>query len=642
MATERIPLTQPIESRNGSFSKDSYSANVVFETRDQKREFIKRPGLTKFVQVTPVTPPAYKQAQGLFSFSNNLISVIDNTVYKIVPSTKVVSTVGTMSSTTNQTYFTKTLLDTYLFLQNKTNAYLYSSGGTFGGITNDKVVSISIDNTGVDYSEGITLTFSGSGGAAATATVDSYGHISDVTVTAQGSGYVSAPTITIVQPSPVTIGVTADSGSLSLTIPTGTSTGIYKGMTVTGTGIAPNTKVVNVAANTPPTVPAVITIDTATTDAISGDITFTDNGSNGVLTAKLNAFPTGPYVSGVVNLDNYMFIGVANSNRIYNSEIGDPTSWNALSYLTFEQTADNLVGIVKHLNYLVAFGKASTQFYYDAGNPIGSPLALSQSYTNEIGCASGDSIVATNNTVLWIGTSKTYGKSVYLMDGVSPNRVSTANVDRHLEADDLSRVTAYCYTFNGHTLYVLTLHQTNTTLVYDLNEKMWYRWTQYAMASNDQTNPGTYYESYFRPTFYAQVNGVPYCLDDDNANIYTLSTSVYTDNGQHIYCRSITDLSDNGSTKRKFFGRLEIIGDKVPAYLWVSHTGDDYKTWSTPRQIDLNATRSQIYLSGADRRRAWQFLVYDDVALRLDAAEIDFRIGEMDQEQSVGGGRYRR
>jgi hypothetical protein len=28
--------------------------------------------------------------------------------------------------------------------------------------------------------------------------------------------------------------------------------------------------------------------------------------------------------------------------------------------------------------------------------------------------------------------------------------------------------------------------------------------------------------------------------------------------------------------------------------------------------------------------------------LRLDTAEIDFRIGELDQEQSVGGGRYRR
>ena len=74
----------------------------------------------------------------------------------------------------------------------------------------------------------------------------------------------------------------------------------------------------------------------------------------------------------------------------------------------------------------------------------------------------------------------------------------------------------------------------------------------------------------------------------------------------------------------------------------VRHSGDDYNTWSSYRSIDLSASRSQIYLSGADRRRAWEFLVTDNVSLRLDAAEIDFRIGEMDQEQSVGGGRYRR
>jgi hypothetical protein len=59
MATERIPLTQPIESRNGTFSKDSYSSNCYFETRDQKREFIKRPGLVAATQIVSVTPPAY-------------------------------------------------------------------------------------------------------------------------------------------------------------------------------------------------------------------------------------------------------------------------------------------------------------------------------------------------------------------------------------------------------------------------------------------------------------------------------------------------------------------------------------------------------------------------------------------------------
>ena len=177
---------------------------------------------------------------------------------------------------------------------------------------------------------------------------------------------------------------------------------------------------------------------------------FFHNGTTGYLLDSSGSFvtmtslPTSPYVSGCVFLDNYVFIGTSN-NRIYNCNVGDPTTWDALNYISFEQTTDNLVGIVKHLNYLVAFGSVSTQFYYDAANATGSPLALAQSYTAEIGCASGDSIVATSNTVLWVGTSKTYGRGVYIMDGVSAVRVSTPSVDRHLEADGLSDVSAYCY-----------------------------------------------------------------------------------------------------------------------------------------------------------------------------------------------------
>jgi hypothetical protein len=489
MATERIPLTQPIESRKGSFAKDSYSSNCFFESRDQKREYVKRPGLVAAKQIVSVTPPAYTPSQGLASFNNKLVAVINNTIYQINPSSSyAVTTLGTTSSSTSQSYFVKTFLDTYLFFHNKVTGYLYNQSGS----------------------------------------------------------------------------------SVSMT-----------------------------------------------------------------------TLPTSPYVSGVVYLDNYIFIGTTN-NRIYNSNVGDPTTWDALSYLSFEQTTDTLVGIAKHLNYLIAFGAVSTQFYYDAGNATGSPLAVASSYTSEIGCATGDSIVATSNTVLWVGATKTNSRSVYLMDGVSPIRVSTASVDRHLEADSLNQVSAYCYTIDGHTLYILTLHDTQKTLVYDLNEKMWYTWTQYSIQSSDQPNPGTYQESYFRPAFFATLNNIAYTLDDDTATLYYFSSSTYQDNGQPMYCRTVTDIIDNGTTKRKFYGRLEIIGDKTPGTMYVRHSGDDYNTWSSFRAIDLNADRSQIYLSGADRRRAWEFLVTGNVPLRLDGAEIDFRIGEMDQEQAVGGGRYRR
>ena len=632
MATERIALTQPIDSRTGSFSSDAYSSNCYFDSSSGKREYIKRPGLVAAVQVTPVTPPATLQSQGLTPYNGNLIAVINNTAYKINPTTYAVTTLGTLSVSTSQSYFVRTFLDAYLFMQNKVNGYLLNKAGTQGPITNDKIANISIDNPGLNYSEGITLSFSASG-VSATATVTN-GNITAVSITSAGSGLTVAPTITINVASTVTPTGTGLVGDYIISVSSGT--GIYVGMQASGTGVANNALVTNVNGTT-------ITLSLPNTDAVSGTITFVDLGSNGVLTPSLNSFPAGPYVSGAVFLDNYIFIGTTD-NRIYNSNLGDPTTWQALSYLKFEQTADTLVGIVKHLNYLVAFGNNSTQFFYDAGTYPGSPLALAASYTSEIGCASGDSIVATSNTVLWIGKTRTYGKCVYAMDGVSATKVSTSNIDRHIEADDLSYVTAYCYKVSGHTLYILTLHNTQKTLVYDLDEKQWYTWTQYAMASNTQPNPGTYYESYFRGTYYAEINNIPYVLDDDNAKLYYFSTNIYQDDGQPIYCRSVTDIRDNGSTKRKFYGRCEIVGDKVQGgVMQISHTGNDYASYSTPRSVDLNAPRSQVYLSGADRRRAWQFLCTSNVPLRLDAAEIDFRIGEMDQEQAVGGGtQYRK
>ena len=632
MATERIALTQPIDSRTGSFSSDAYSSNCYFDSSSGKREYIKRPGLVAAVQVTPVTPPATLQSQGLTPYNGNLIAVINNTAYKINPTTYAVTTLGTLSVSTSQSYFVRTFLDAYLFMQNKVNGYLLNKAGTQGPITNDKIANISIDNPGLNYSEGITLSFSASG-VAATATVTN-GNITAVSITSAGSGLTVAPTITINVASTVTPTGTGLVGDYIISVSSGT--GIYVGMQASGTGVANNALVTNVNGTT-------ITLSLPNTDAVSGTITFVDLGSNGVLTPSLNSFPAGPFVSGAVFLDNYIFIGTTD-NRIYNSNLGDPTTWQALSYLKFEQTADTLVGIVKHLNYLVAFGNNSTQFFYDAGTYPGSPLALAASYTSEIGCASGDSIVATSNTVLWIGKTRTYGKCVYAMDGVSATKVSTSNIDRHIEADDLSYVTAYCYKVSGHTLYILTLHNTQKTLVYDLDEKQWYTWTQYAMASNTQPNPGTYYESYFRGTYYAEMDNIPYVLDDDNAKLYYFSTNIYQDDGQPIYCRSVTDIRDNGSTKRKFYGRCEIVGDKVQGgVMQISHTGNDYASYSTPRSVDLNAPRSQVYLSGADRRRAWQFLCTSNVPLRLDAAEIDFRIGEMDQEQAVGGGtQYRK
>jgi hypothetical protein len=363
-------------------------------------------------------------------------------------------------------------------------------------------------------------------------------------------------------------------------------------------------------------------------------------GSGAVVTVLLNTFPTGPLVPGAVFLDSYVVIGTT-AGRLYSSGVNDPTTWNPLDYISAESEPDALVGIGKHLNYVLAFGQWSIDFFYDAANPTGSPLAVAQSYKSEIGCASGNSIVQFEQSIAWIGQSKSTGPSVFMLEGVSPIKVSTPYIERIISNSNLSDVKAYALKYNGHMFYVLTLHDLNTTIVYDVNEKIWYNWTMWAPGDADNGIAGVYAEQYFRPSYFAGTSLVYYTLDDDNGKVYTLSDSAYTDDGAPIYYRAVTDIIDSGTTKRKFYSRIEIIGDKVPAVMSIRHTSDDYNTWSPYKQVNLNASRSQLHVGGASRRRAWEFLCTDAQPIRLDAAEIDFNIGELEQE-GIAPAQYRK
>ena len=181
--------------------------------------------------------------------------------------------------------------------------------------------------------------------------------------------------------------------------------------------------------------------------------------------------------------------------------------------------------------------------------------------------------------------------------------------------------------------YLFSLHDLNTTLVFDFNEQVWHNWTMWAVGTSGSGVPGIYAEQYFRPSYYTRVNNTIVLMDDDNGSLYSISDTQYTDAGAPIYYKVITNILDSGTTKRKFYNRVELVGDKVPATLQVRHTGDDYKSWSNYRSVDLNKERAQIHQNGQDRRRAWEFLCTENQPIRLVAAEVDFNIGEIETGQ---------
>lgn len=181
-------------------------------------------------------------------------------------------------------------------------------------------------------------------------------------------------------------------------------------------------------------------------------------------------------VYGVVYLDGYIFV----MNRlgvIYNSDLGAPTSWSALSFISANSEADAAVALVRQLNYVVAFKAFSTEFFYDAGNASGSPLAKVLNALLEVGCASSGSIAFSDNTIYFMSASRQKGRSIMKMEGYTPKYISNQYIDRILNADSLEEVYAFVVKTNGHFFYVLTLVDTAITLVLDEVTGKWHRWT---------------------------------------------------------------------------------------------------------------------------------------------------------------------
>jgi hypothetical protein len=205
----------------------------------------------------------------------------------------------------------------------------------------------------------------------------------------------------------------------------------------------------------------------------------------GVLTKITDVDYPDPTVPGVEYLDGYFFVMDADG-IIYNSDLEDPSSWNSLNFLTAESESDSGVAISKHQNYIVAFKDYTTELFYDAANPTGSPLAPYGNTAIQIGCAHGRSVAKLDGGIVFMSRSKSEGRSVHYFppEGLSPKELANEDIQRILGGATLTNVYSYGLRIDGHPLYVLTLKDENITLVYDLATGIWSQWTYRAAAAN--------------------------------------------------------------------------------------------------------------------------------------------------------------
>ena len=203
-----------------------------------------------------------------------------------------------------------------------------------------------------------------------------------------------------------------------------------------------------------------------------------------------------------VYLDGYIFVAQQGTRNIYNSAVGDATSWAASTYIATEERGGNIVGLARIGKMVVALCENSVEFFRDAGIPApNSPLQRISELTSTIGCVNRATIATHEDHVYFVGKDSSGLVGVFRIDPSGKiGRISSPSVDflmyQHSDSANISGVIttwattltstrparAYMIPFHGKWYYglhcnwgtsITSVAGAPISLLYDSEFKIW-------------------------------------------------------------------------------------------------------------------------------------------------------------------------
>jgi len=241
-------------------------------------------------------------------------------------------------------------------------------------------------------------------------------------------------------------------------------------------------------------------------------------------------------------LDGYFVFIEPNSQRVWVTQLLDPTSIDPLDFASAEGSPDDLVSSITDHSEVWLFGTNSVEVWYNAAGS-GFPLQRIQGAFNEIGCAATYSVAKLDNGLFWLGADSRGRGIVYRSNGYTGVRVSTHAVEWQIQQyGDISDAIAYTYQQDGHAFYVLTFPTANTTWVYDVSTQAWHE-----RASFTNGDFGRH-----RSNCQMAFNSEVIVGDYQNGNLYAFDLEVYADfNRPQKWLRSWRALPTGANTLKR-------------------------------------------------------------------------------------------
>ncbi len=173
-----------------------------------------------------------------------------------------------------------------------------------------------------------------------------------------------------------------------------------------------------------------------------------------------------------VFFDSFFIVSESGTGRIWKSASYDGTSWDALEFATAESVPDELVGIGTTRQNTWLFGGVSTEPWYNSGNPD-FPFERIPGATLDIGCASVGSIVEIDGRIYWFTHKKTVARNVDYQYEIISTEAINYQISTYSTTND---ATAFSYTLEGRTFYVINFPTEKKTWAMDTDKGKWHEW----------------------------------------------------------------------------------------------------------------------------------------------------------------------
>lgn len=328
--------------------------------------------------------------------------------------------------------------------------------------------------------------------------------------------------------------------------------------------------------------------------------------------------------------DGYFIFSKPNSTAFYLSDLNDIT-FTAPALTQKNGFTDNIISQLCSNRNLWLLGDESSEVWFDSGNNL-NPFQYIQGSLSHVGCAAVFSAVKMANTVFWLGKDQSGTGQVFMANGYTPQRISTQAVELAIQSyPKISDATAFYYQENGHQFYWLNFPSGNATWVYDIASSLWHE--------RAYSTKGVY--GRHLADCYVYAFGIHIVGDFSSGNIYQMSSSVYTDNGNPIIRQRITPHVSK-DMKRIFFESFQLdveteiaidgSGQGSQPTAMLSWSNDGGHTWSNEHTailcpIGVTNDRTIWRRLGNSRNRVFKISISDPIKVVMIGAEVELTVG---------------